>query len=79
MADWYPTQALMHQTVATGMHLPQMKPSKFAKVREQIEVWRNRASLARELGKDELADLSLVRTRDYENELARLQEFEDET
>jgi hypothetical protein len=61
------------------MHLPEMKPSKFAKVREQIEVWRNRASIARELGKDELADLSLVRTRDYENALARLQEFEDET
>jgi phage shock protein A len=69
----------MQHPMVTGMHLQEMKPSKFAKVREQIEIWRNRASIARELGKDELADLSLVRTRDYENELARLQEFEDET
>lgn len=59
------------------MHLPAQ--SKFAKVRQQIEIWRNRATIARELGKDELADLSLQRTRDYENELALLQEFEEET
>jgi phage shock protein A len=44
--------------------------------KDQIKTWSNRAEMARQQGNDELVELALERKRQYENELAKLQEFE---
>jgi phage shock protein A len=59
--------------------MPQEEPSKFQKLRDQIETWKNRAAMARQAGRDELVQQAMEHKRRYENELAKLQEFEEET
>ncbi len=42
----------------------------------QAKTWTNRAEMARKMGNIELVDQALERKRHYENELAKLQEFQ---
>lgn len=46
-------------------------------VKRLIKTWATRAEMARQSGQDELVEEALKHKRQYENELARLQEFEN--
>lgn len=60
--------------------MPDKDDSKFKRLKDQIKAWKNRAEMARKHGYDELVQQALEHKRHYENELAKLQEFEtDET
>lgn len=50
--------------------------AKIERLKEQIAAWGNRAQMARQQGNEELMRQALMRKRQYENELARLQEFD---
>lgn len=56
--------------------MPIPEDSKLQKIKDQIEAWNNRAAMARQQGKTDLEQQALERKKQYENELARLQEFE---
>ena len=45
-------------------------------LKDKIKTWGNRAEMARKQGNGELVKQALDRKRDYENALAKLQEFE---
>jgi phage shock protein A len=44
-------------------------------IRRQIATWQNRADMAKAQGNEELVRQALARKRQYENALARFQEF----
>lgn len=46
-------------------------------LKEQIRIWQVRAEMAQKQGNDDLVQQALERKKQYENELAKLQEFED--
>ncbi len=52
--------------------------SSFQRIRDQIETWANRAAMAKKMGNEQLAQQALDKKSQYENALARLQEFEIE-
>ncbi len=52
--------------------------SKSQVLRGLIEAWKNRAVMAKQAGNEELVRKALERKRLCENELARLQEFEED-
>jgi phage shock protein A len=52
--------------------------SNFQHIRDQITTWGNRAAMAKQMGNEQLAQQALDKKRQYENALARLQEFEIE-
>jgi phage shock protein A len=52
--------------------------SDFQVIRGQIRAWANRAAMAKQMGNEELVQQALEKKRQYENALARLQEFETE-
>ncbi len=45
-------------------------------IRGQIAAWNNRIAMAKQQGNDELIEQAIKRKQSYENQLARLQEFE---
>ncbi|MFA7335809.1 MAG: hypothetical protein WC028_03410 [Candidatus Obscuribacterales bacterium] len=45
-------------------------------IKGQIAAWTNRIAMAKQQGNDELIEQALKRKQSYENQLARLQEFE---
>jgi phage shock protein A len=45
-------------------------------IRGQIATWANRMAMAKQQGNEELLKQALERKQSYENQLARLQEFE---
>ncbi len=45
-------------------------------IKGQIAAWANRMAMAKQQGNDELIEQALNRKQSYENQLARLQEFE---
>lgn len=45
-------------------------------IKGQIAAWTNRMAMAKQQGNDELIEQALKRKQSYENQLARLQEFE---
>jgi hypothetical protein len=45
-------------------------------VKDIIAVWKNRAEMARQQGNNELTEVALKKAREYEDALARRQEFE---
>lgn len=51
-------------------------PKKQKLVRDQIQVWKNRADTARQQVSPDLVDRAIEQVRRLENELAKLQEFE---
>ncbi|CAN5383941.1 hypothetical protein BH10CYA1_BH10CYA1_52170 [soil metagenome] len=61
--------------------MPVPEESKSQVLKGQITTWGNRAEMARKQGNDDLVQQAMARKRQYENELAKLQEFEvkDET
>ena len=60
--------------------MPDKKDSQSQRLKDQIKTWKNRAEMARQQGMDDLVQQALEKKRLYENELAKLQEFEiDET
>lgn len=59
--------------------MPDKQQSNFGELRNRVQTWKNRAAMARQAGNAELEAEALQRARDYENEIAKLQEFEDET
>ena len=44
-------------------------------LKDNIRMWANRPEMARKQGQSELVQQALDRKRDYENALAKLQEF----
>ena len=64
-----------YQTLDAKM--PKKDDSKFQLLKEKITTWGNRAEMARKQGNAELVEQALEYKRKYENELARLQEFEE--
>jgi phage shock protein A len=50
--------------------------SRQQELKRQVDAWKNRAEMARKMGNVELVDQALERKRHFENELAKLQEFE---
>lgn len=58
--------------------MPIPEDSKMQKIKKQIETWNNRAEMARQQGYAELTQQALDRKRQWEDELAKLQEFEVE-
>jgi phage shock protein A len=52
--------------------------SDFQRLRDQIKTWANRAAMANQMGNEQLAKQALDKKREYENALAKLQEFEIE-
>jgi hypothetical protein len=52
--------------------------SKLQTIKGQIEAWKNRAAMARQQGLSDLEEQALEYKKMYENELAKLQEFEIE-
>jgi phage shock protein A len=44
--------------------------------RDQIQTWDNRAAMARQQGREDLAQQALEHKRKYEDKLARLEEFD---
>jgi phage shock protein A len=45
-------------------------------IKGQIATWANRMAMAKQQGNEELIKQALERKQSYENQLARLQEFE---
>lgn len=45
-------------------------------IRGQIAAWTNRVAMAKQQGNDDLIVQALKRKQSYENQLARLQEFD---
>ncbi len=45
-------------------------------IKGQIAAWANRMAMAKQQGNEELLKQALERRQSYENQLARLQEFE---
>lgn len=56
--------------------MPIPEDSKIQIIKRQIEAWKNRAAMARQQGCDDLEKQALDHKKKYENELAKLQEFE---
>lgn len=62
--------------------MPDERDSKFPikhtaqEIKGQIAAWTNRMAMAKQQGNDELIEQALHRKQSYENQLARLQEFE---
>lgn len=56
--------------------MPNPEDSQLQRIKDQIETWNNRAAMARQQGMTDLEQQALERKKQYENELARLQEFE---
>ena len=56
--------------------MPIPEDSKIQKIKGQIEAWKNRAAMARQQGRHDLEQQALDHQREYENALAKLQEFE---
>ncbi len=56
--------------------VPIPEDCKLEKIKKKIETWNNRAAMARQKGYAELEQQALEHKRDYENQLAKLQEFE---
>lgn len=54
----------------------QKENSKYQVLKKQINAWSNRAAMAKQQGSDDLVRQALDQKRKYENELAKLQEFE---
>ncbi len=50
--------------------------TKSQRLKDQIRAWGNRAAMAQKQGMDDLAKEALDKKRYFENELAKLQEFE---
>ena len=56
--------------------MPDEGNSQLQDLKDKIKTWANRAEMARKQGQSELVQQALDRKRDYENALAKLQEFE---
>ncbi|CAN5401225.1 hypothetical protein BH11CYA1_BH11CYA1_04490 [soil metagenome] len=59
--------------------MPAENKSNIELIKGQISAWNNRAEMARQQGNDELMQQALERKRFYENELAKLQEWDVES
>jgi phage shock protein A len=59
--------------------MPNEEYSQAKDLKDKIKTWANRAEMARKQGNDELLKQALDRKRDYQNALAKLQEFEVDT
>ena len=49
-----------------------------AELKAQIQTWANRAEMARKQGNSDLVEKALEHKREYENRLAKLQEFDED-
>jgi len=58
--------------------MPKKSNPKFQILKDQITTWANRAEMARKQGSADLVRQALEHKSKYEDELAKLQEFEDE-
>ncbi|HEY9733090.1 MAG TPA: hypothetical protein V6C89_14330 [Drouetiella sp.] len=56
--------------------MPIPEDSKLQEIKKKIEMWTKRAAMSKKKGYTELEQLALERKRDYEIELAQLQETE---
>ena len=56
--------------------MPEEKNSKLKDLKLKISSWGNRLEMAKMQGNDELIKTALEQKRKYQNELAKLQEFE---
>jgi phage shock protein A len=55
--------------------MPDAEEPDLEDIRGKIRAWANRAEMAKQLGNAELVQQALERKRQYENALARIQEF----